>query len=86
MDNHNIDESTQSTPVLLLIALSAGLISGAMAWLAWRDWTIFAIFFSGLYFFGGFRFMPWKTYAMKATSTGIFIGFTCSLIAYLFTL
>lgn len=49
----------------------------------WREWLLFAIALSGLYFFGTFRFFPWKTDFSKAFSIGVFVGMLIPVVVFI---
>lgn len=61
------------------LALSTGLLFNHL----WHQWTLFAGFFSLLYFSGLFRSFPWKTPLRKTVSIGIFLGLFASSVEWL---
>ena len=68
------------------LAVLAGLIAFSTFFFEkflWAHWTLYALFFSTLYFFCAFTFLPWKTSLQKAISIGIFLGMSAALLDFL---
>jgi hypothetical protein len=68
-----------------MFLVSAALLAMAMG-IAWRDWTVFALVWTGLYFMGGVRWFPWGTPIRKAVSIGVFAGTSLPTIEWLYKL
>lgn len=69
------------TTRIALLAFST-LISLVLAYWLWHQWMLFAIFVFGIYFIGGFRFLPLNTNSQKAFSVGIFLGSSIGTLSY----
>jgi len=50
--------------------------------LAWRDWTLFALFGVAMYLMGGMRWFPWGGPIRKAFSVGVFVGIALPTIEW----
>jgi hypothetical protein len=80
----NVSEGTYIRTLQLSFV---GLVTSAVTTLSmsylFKEWLLYAIFISGLYFMGSFRFFPWKNQFSKAFSIGVFIGTLVPVVVFI---
>ena len=64
----------------------AAVIVGLVMEFAFRDWTIFALGWAGMYFMGGVRWFSWATPIRKAFSIGVFVGTSLPSLEWIYEL
>ena len=78
--------SNRNATSLWLYVVLTVLISVAVYGFArhlWKEWTLYALVLSMLYFLGAFRFMPWHKPLSKSISIGLFSGLALALLEFL---
>jgi hypothetical protein len=70
---------------LAVFFVSAAIITTVLE-IGWRDWTLLALAWAGIYFMGGVRWFPWGTPLRKAFSTGVFVGTSLPTIEWIYKL
>ena len=57
-----------------LVFLASAIPTGLLLRIGWRDWTLFAVIWTAMYFMGAIGWLPWGTPVRKAFSYGILVG------------
>jgi hypothetical protein len=65
--------------------VSAAVLAVIME-IAWRDWTLFALVWTALYFMGVVSWFPWGTPIRKAFSIGVFAGTSLPTMEWVYKL
>jgi hypothetical protein len=80
----NVSECTYIRALQLsLVGLATSAVTTLSMSYLFKEWLLYAIFISGLYFMGSFRFFPWKNPFSKAFSIGVFIGTLVSAVVFI---
>lgn len=76
-----IKEAKRYWPVVIT-TIAASVTTVLLFYYLWNQLTIIAMALTGLYFFGSFMYLPWRTPLRKAFSVGIFIGIVLSFLKF----
>lgn len=71
---------------ILLLALLMAVPMAMFFYYLWREWTLYAVFFSTLYYAGGVRFLSARGGVGKAFLISIFLGLSCAVLLFLWGL
>jgi hypothetical protein len=82
---HERQSIGQPAACSLMFFTSAAIVAVILE-IAWRDWTLFALGWAGIYFLGGVRWFPWGTPIRKAFSIGVFVGTSLPTIVWIYKL
>ena len=82
MNNVSTGDPYKVWLILALIGLITSLVVASIGSYFWREWVVEAMIVSALYFFGLFRFFPWKSVYARAFSIGVFAGMLVSTAGF----